>query len=385
MGSLRPPRKKGGKYEYRFKDENGQTIQKALATDKGVSRSMAAQIDKDIINRKAGITSDFLDHAKKPIADHLKEFRAHLESKGNCKDYVQDAISCCERIISACSFKRITDLNGDKVGTWLQSQRQVHDMSTRSSNRHSTAIKGFSNWLFRSRKTQDHRLVGLTSLNVEVDRKRVRRALNDDDFAKLLQATLKSPRIDLGETWRFDGLSRHCLYLMAYLTGLRASELESLKVQDFNPFSRTIQVEAKNTKNHKVALLPLHDEACQVLTDHIIRNQLNPKDQIWKGDWATLKRAGAILKRDLKAAGVQYKDQQGRVFDFHSLRVQFGTSLAKADVSLKKAQELMRHSTPVLTAKVYQQLTTADLTESIHRLSIPKVKPQQIETQQAAG
>ena len=33
------------------------------------------------------------------------------------------------------------------------------------------------------------------------------------------------------------------------------------------------------------------------------------------------------FRRDLKKAGIAYKDQQGRVADFHSLRKTFGTNL----------------------------------------------------------
>jgi len=78
------------------------------------------------------------------------------------------------------------------------------------------------------------------------------------------------------------------------------------------------------------------------------------------------------MQRDMLEANLPYCDDSGRYYDFHSLRVQVGTSLARADVSLKKAQELMRHSTPLLTAKIYSKLQTTDLSEALNQISVPK-------------
>jgi len=67
-------------------------------------------------------------------------------------------------------------------------------------------------------------------------------------------------------------------------------------------------------------------------------------------------RTAAMLRFDLAAAGIPYKDAAGQQFDFHSLRVQFGVMLALAGVSLVAAQQLMQHSTPVLTANIYSRV-----------------------------
>jgi hypothetical protein len=49
--------------------------------------------------------------------------------------------------------------------------------------------------------------------------------------------------------------------------------------------------------------------------------------------------------------------------------------LARAVVSLRKAQALMRHSTPTLTANIYTQLTATDLVNAVERLpSLCQVK-----------
>ncbi len=52
-----------------------------------------------------------------------------------------------------------------------------------------------------------------------------------------------------------------------------------------------------------------------------------------------------MLKGDLKAAGIPFKDSLGRQADFHALRHTFITNLARSGVHPRTAQTLARHST----------------------------------------
>ena len=63
-----------------------------------------------------------------------------------------------------------------------------------------------------------------------------------------------------------------------------------------------------------------------------------------------------MLKKDLEAAGIQYKDDAGRVVDVHALRHTFGTHLSKNGVAPRTAQSLMRHSNIDMTMR-YAHLT----------------------------
>ena len=57
-----------------------------------------------------------------------------------------------------------------------------------------------------------------------------------------------------------------------------------------------------------------------------------------------------MLKDDLRRAGIEYIDSEtAEYFDFHSLRVQHATDLAKGGASVAVAQARMRHSDPKLT------------------------------------
>ena len=63
--------------------------------------------------------------------------------------------------------------------------------------------------------------------------------------------------------------------------------------------------------------------------------------------------------------------------DFHALRVTFATLLGRQGVPLQKAQRLMRHSDPKLTANIYKRFELHDLHEAAARIgrSLPSRSP----------
>ena len=75
------------------------------------------------------------------------------------------------------------------------------------------------------------------------------------------------------------------------------------------------------------------------------------------------------LERE-RSSRLKYKDERGRFFDFHALRGQFVSNLARAGVHPKLAQQLARHSTINLTMGSYTHLDTTDLAGALDALPI---------------
>jgi integrase len=65
---------------------------------------------------------------------------------------------------------------------------------------------------------------------------------------------------------------------------------------------------------------------------------------------------------------LRYRDRQGQVADFHSLRVLFISRVVAGGASIKEAQTLARHSTPVLTMNTYSRVTIGDLAGAVSGL-----------------
>ena len=81
----------------------------------------------------------------------------------------------------------------------------------------------------------------------------------------------------------------------------------------------------------------------------------------------------AMLAADLKLAGVPYEDESGRVADFRSLRGQAAIHALAAGASPKMAQNLLRHSSPDLTLRLYARVRPGEEHDVIERL--PDILP----------
>ena len=60
-----------------------------------------------------------------------------------------------------------------------------------------------------------------------------------------------------------------------------------------------------------------------------------------------------------------YRNRQGHVADFHSLRVLFISRVVASGASVRAAQTLARHSTPVLTMNTYSRTTLLDVAGAV--------------------
>jgi integrase len=264
--------------------------------------------------------------------------------------HVSTTLSRCTALLTATKTKTIADFDAGRVLKTLAGwrSRKSKPISVATSNHYLIAIKSFSRWLWQERKSPDDPLAGLRRLNAETDRKRIRRPLTPSELDTLLSVAHQSTRTFRGADWQFTGTDRSMLYAIAAFTGLRAGECSRLTKASFDFDAGTWTLPASATKNRKAVTLPLAPA---------LANRLQPwlatlkRDVLFPGDWVADAKcfAGKFLKRDMKRAGIPYRDATGRVADFHSLRYTFITTLAKAGVHPAKAQRLARHSTVTLT------------------------------------
>jgi len=202
----------------------------------------------------------------------------------------------------------------------------------------------------------------MKALNVKGDCRVERRALTPDEFKRLLMAARG------GEPFRgISGPDRARLYVVAAYTGLRCSELASLTPESFDFITcplATVMVKAAYSKNREQSVLPLRTDVAELLRPWI--DTLSPHERIWPGSWG--QRAAKMVRIDLNAAGIPYKDEAGRVFDFHALRHHFLSTLAQSGAHPKTAQALARHSTIALTMDRYTHLARFDTAEALKAL-----------------
>jgi hypothetical protein len=165
---------------------------------------------------------------------------------------------------------------------------------------------------------------------------------------------------------------------------LRCKELASLTARsfDFDADPPTVTIGASDEKSRRGAVLPLprdvagdlrqwlagrEDDSSGVIPMRRKGDDAGGSERLlWPGSWTN--KAAKMLRQDLQDAGIPYEDEDGRKFDFHALRSQFGTDLARSNVPLSTAQKLLRHTAPRLTARHYTHLGVVDLDSAVQQL-----------------
>ena len=317
-------------------------------------------------------------------------------------------ISRIEATFSGCCFRLLGQLDADKVANWLKQRRDESPITfsresnaekgkpfgIATSNHHLFAVKSFGNWLVKSRRMERNPFAHLSRLNGKVDVRVERRALEAEELSRLIEATEQSATTFQG----LSGPDRSALYVLAAMTGLKASELASLTALsfDFQANPPTVTVEAASEKSGRGATLPLHPFAADKLTRLLAsRRQTSatpkikpPVESLWPGTWS--KWAAEMFRRDLDEARsiwlaevekiadeherrtdssfLKPVNARGEVADFHALRHTFITMLASSGVHPKVAQQLVRHSTITLTMDRYSHARLVDLNSAVENL-----------------
>lgn len=214
-------RKKTANWYGKYKNADGIQVRVPLSSNKVASEQMLAELVRTVELGKAGLIDPFETHRKRPLREHLTDFRQHLESKGNSEPHVDLTVSRVTAALTGAGFKVLGDLNADKVANWLKKQRDNKDKKKRfgvaTSNHYLVAVKSFGNWLLRSERLERNPFVHLSRLNSKVDVRVKHRALDPEELTRLIDAAQLS-------TKRFrelTGPDRAALYLVATMTGLR--------------------------------------------------------------------------------------------------------------------------------------------------------------------
>ncbi len=223
--------------------------------------------------------------------------------------------------------------------------------------------------MYRNGLAAEDPLRHLSRQNPEPHRRCKRRALTQEESSRLLQAAYDS---DCDSDGASPG-TRALLYRTALETGWRFNELKILKVHHLelegNP--PTVTVEGGYSKSGRTDVLPLRKELAEDLREHCMdRLPAAPVFDMWPSA-----QGARMLKGDLKAAGIPFKDSLGRQADSQALRHTFITNLARSGVHPKTAQTLARHSTMELTMQVYTLVALDTKEKAVNQL--PDIFPRE--------
>jgi len=409
-------------YIAKFRDAAGYWVERPTGcTDETAARAVLAQLQRRAELVKAGVITPEEDaasrHGAESIETNLDAWRDHLRLKGSTEHWYTQARRRVARVATDRGVKRLRDFTAATVERWLTDQTD-QNMSAGTRNGYRQACVTFINWCVRAGRLTHNPLLAVAVADQRADTRRQRRALTEEEMARLLDAAQRRPLADAMTVRRGEakgqaqaklsaatqenlvrvGRERALIYKTLVLTGLRKGELASITVGQVDlggGDSRVphIVLNARDEKNRRGSEIPLRaDLAADIrvwLADRLTRAQQAARD-VDEPIPATLASDEPlfdvpdglirIFDRDLVFAGlarvetrsgkevVVKTDDRGRTIDIHALRHTFGTHLSKAGVPLRTAQAAMRHSDPSLTANVYTDPKLLDVAGAVASL-----------------
>jgi site-specific recombinase XerD len=367
-----------------YTDHVGRRRKKTLTSDHATSERIVRDLLNKVALRKDGLVDErderFADHERKPLKDHLEDFLRVVESKGATPRHVQGVGMRVRRILDFARMRRISDLSLSGVQEAVARVRQKRSQAT--TNAYIQAMKTFAKWLWRDKRAREHYLIDLAMKDSKHDRRHIRRLLSADDALKVIEVAERAPTPRGGDGQPgLRGADRAMLYRIALGTGFRAKELRTLLPERFrlDDDPPTITVLACYSKNRQEAVQPIS----AALADQI-RPWLACKPR-GKPVFEGMKiRTAELLRRDLKAAGVPYRTDDG-VVDFHSFRGDYISALVASGASVKTCQVLARHADPSLTIGIYAKTSLHDISGAVEKLpTLTKTAPA-LEAMRATG
>ena len=159
------------------------------------------------------------------------------------------------------------------------------------------------------------------------------------------------------------------IYVFAFLTGMRLSEILNLCWEQVNIEKNIIQVGSDNfiTKSRNMRLIPISNPAKRILMNrrpkklihinYIVFDKMNGFR--FSNDYVSKK-----FKKSVRKSGLAEE------IHFHSLRVSFGSFLLQEGVPISHISKLLGHSSISVTERHYAELKISDLEEAINNFNI---------------
>ena len=298
----------------------------------------------------------------------IDEFLTHLSGEKGCSENTIVAYRVDLNQFNEYLRRRY---GGDEDALW--SRVEKHDIisyimylkgdreyAAATSARKVAAIRSFFHFLVAEGFIRDDPTATLDSLRVK---KHLPKPITVEQVDSLLSgpADLSTPK----------GLRDQAILELLYATGMRVSELVSLRVDDVNLASASVRCWGKGSKER---VIPIHQQAVSTLRDYLERGRAHfVKDAGEKTLFLNM-RGKALTRQGLWLIFKAYVEKAGLPSDVtpHTLRHSFATHMLDRNADLINVQKLLGH-TSISTTQVYTHVSSERLREAYDE-SHPRAK-----------
>ena len=198
-----------------YKDADGRLRRHPLAVDKMAAQAMLNELVRQVERERAGIVEPTDRERRRPIAEHVRDFRKYKENRDISTKQVSEVLRQLERIVKVCKWRTLAELTARSLLDFLGELRNPKaeeevGVSAQTYNHYLRAAKQFTRWLVKDRRLPTDPLAHLSNINTSVDRRHDRRALAYVEFTRLTEAARAGKKIE-----GLSGRDRAMLYVLA--------------------------------------------------------------------------------------------------------------------------------------------------------------------------
>jgi len=299
------------------------------------------------------------------MRDKIEDFLTHIATE---KGYSDNTLAAYKNDLSQLASYLVA--LSPPVAGWEQVTRNtlvnyILDLKGREYTpttvaRKVAAIKSFFKFLMDEGVVQANPTEDLESPKV---RKLLPKILSRGQVERLLEQPAKRSGV--------KALRDKALLELLDATGMRVSEIVSLRVDDVNLETATVRVRGKGGRER---ILPIHQRAVEALRAYLAEGRKafhkEPEEQALflnpRGTQLTRQGLWLIIKKYVQEAGIKAEVTP------HTLRHSFATQLLEGGATLRDVQELLGHSN-ISTTQVYTHVTGERLRETYDK-SHPRAK-----------
>src|SRR5262245_59874281 len=117
---LRPSKR----WYFDLRDDSGTVRRVKGFADLKATEQLAAEMERKASRVRSGFSDPAEEHARRPLAEHLKDYGTHLDAKGDTEKHVRDTLARCSALIAGCGFVFPLDADAGKVAAWIVERRR---------------------------------------------------------------------------------------------------------------------------------------------------------------------------------------------------------------------------------------------------------------------
>ncbi len=293
------------------------------------------------------------------VDDALAQYRAEMLADRRAERYIEHV---CSRV-TACANSRAwvtpAEFTDDGITAYLYglTNRRGETATPKTRKIARGELATFLAWCVR-RKKIDRNPIDLVD-NPRISKARKVRPMTPAELQALIASV----------TTRKSGKQAADIYLLAFWTGFRRSDLEALCVHnvDLHANPPRIYLRADQVKERREVVMPIVAPEVVAMLQRRMHGKL-PTQRLFNA----VPRPHTF-DADLKRAGIPKVDSKGQKLVLHSCRHGLATAMGEAGIDVRKVQKVMRHA-DIATTMIYTDVPETARASALTELR-EKIRP----------